>query len=311
MPPRQEDLLRLTRLAENASGAIGPVLLRVQADLFAGAPVRDAPTIAAFEALALAILPRSDADTASYVARRVSHLRETPQSVLSLLPTRDADEAQGRALQALVDEARADGALAATLLARDDVPAGEAARLYLHADADRRARIRSALAASGEAAPARLARPARPTIDGLVDAALARDVSRFSTLLSEALGVRSSGTPWRLSTPARRELLALALVAVGAPEEDCVRIFLTLDRDMARSVEAVFGLVEIVRRTPRSVAIRLLEAALDLRIAIAGRAAPRPEEASRETRERLAGRPATPRQALAAAAGIDRGRAAS
>lgn len=314
MSPRPQDLLRLTRLAAEANGDLAPVLLRVQADLFAGAPARDPATVAAFETLALAILPRSDADTASYVARRVSHLRETPQSVLCLLRTTERDDeagSHGRELQSLVDRARRDADLAATLLAREDVPATEAARLYLQADAACRARIRAGLAASGEASVGRLARPGRAAMDALVEAAAARDAALFGARLSDALGLEQPQPQWRFASPARRDLLALALVAIGAPEEDCVRIFLTLDMDIARSVGAVFGLVEIVRRTPRSVAIRVLEAALDLRVAIVRRAPPRPEDATREARDRLAGRLATPRQALAAAAGIDRSRAAS
>lgn len=304
MLPSSHDLLRLTRLAEKGTDALGPVLLRVQADLFAAAPVRDARTVAVFETFAQAILPRSDQETLSYVNRRIAHLRETPESVLRLLGTHDTAEAQGRDLQALVDRARNDAALARALLARDDLPASEAARLYLHADPADRARIRAALAAAGDASHARLTRPTRAMVQNLVDAARASDIALFGERLCKALGLGAAVSDWRFGLRSRRELLALALVAIGAPEEVCVRIFLTLDPEIARSVETVFGLVEIVRRTPRSVAVRIIEAALDLRIVIPRRAAPPLGELGREDRERLSARPAilTPRQALATAA---------
>ncbi|TVR09725.1 MAG: hypothetical protein EA385_06250 [Salinarimonadaceae bacterium] len=313
MLPSSHDLIRLTRLTKETNAALGPVLLRVQADLFASAPVRDSDAVAVFETFALAILPQSDDDTLTYVARRVARLRETPEPVLRLLEKVEGFEAQGRELQSLVDRARNDGALARALLLRDDLPASEAARLYLQADRAARARIRSALAESAEASPAGLARPSREVLNGLVGAAAARDAALFGGRLAMALGIGNATPDWRFGSRARRDLLALALVAIGAPEEVCIRVFLTLDPEIARSVAAVFGQVEIVRRTPRSVAIRLLEASLDLRIALPRRAGARPEETSRAERDRLAGRPAalTPRQVLAAATGTGRARAKS
>lgn len=323
MSPRHQDLIRLTLLAREANRDVAPTLLRVQADLFADAPSRDRPTVAAFEALALAMLPRADAETASYVAGRVAHLRETPDSVRSLLPSGDcvdAGRAQGRALQAMVDRARGDRELAATLLARDDLPAEEAARLYLHADAARRSGLRTALASSGALARNRLMRPDPRTLDELLACAARADAASFGARLSRALGVVGAQPDWRPRNEARRELLALGLVALGAPEEVCVRIFLTLDAVTARSVEAVFGLVEIVRRTPRSVALRIVEAALGLDLAIeAATAESRVSQAATENApgrgrktpaERAADAP-TPRQALAAAAGALRDRAVS
>src|SRR3712207_7197124 len=56
----------------------------------------------------------------------------------------------------------------------------------------------------------------------------------------------------RFDHEAHREVVALALVAAGLPSEDAIRVFLTLDREIARSVRAVFHLAEIARTTPRS-----------------------------------------------------------
>jgi hypothetical protein len=173
----------------------------------------------------------------------------------------------GRALQQLVERGRERPRLAAALLAREDLSVSDEAALYVHADAPRRARIRERLethapliAAIRSAA---LPRASDAACDDLLARAADGDGPGFRTSLTQILGVSPlSAALWRFDDEAHREFVALALVAVGIPSEDAIRIFLTLDRAVACSVWAVFHLAEIVRATPRAVALYLTEATL-------------------------------------------------
>lgn len=168
----------------------------------------------------------------------------------------------GRALARLVDRARADAELAAALLARPDLPASERAALYLAAPGREREAIRSDV----ERAPVPRAtphpRPSREAVDALVERARAGDVAGFEERLSALLGLEP-GTAFDMHRPERHDLLPLALAAAGIGEEDGVTILLTLHDAIARSVPTVFRLAGILRETPRSTAIRLVEAILD------------------------------------------------
>ncbi len=316
----RQDLDRLSWAAGHAIGGVEPLVLRIKADLFASARPRDAAAVSEFETLALPLLPKVDEATARYVADRVAHLPETPGSVLAALSERnvatppDVDARRfsallardepaidlrvasdpgvilhARPLQLLVDRARNRPDLARALLARDDLPASEAIRLYQHADRNQRARLREAYAASSATRrrSAAFARPSGEVVAGLVEAADARDGSRFGERLKDALGLARRPV-WRFDQPDRHEFLALALKSAGLREEDCIRIFLTLEPRIACSVTEVFVLVELIRTVPRSIAIGILEAALDVEVAMRPRnaaasdtaARPRPERAS-------------------------------
>lgn len=91
-PPLDEDLARLSSLAR-AGGAVAPMVLRVQADLFA-ASRRRAAEADAFGALAARLVPTVDADTAAHVARRVAALPETPLGVLQALGAHGGESAR-------------------------------------------------------------------------------------------------------------------------------------------------------------------------------------------------------------------------
>lgn len=327
--PSDLDLERLTSLA-TARDDVAPVVLRVQADLFAAARRRDDAEAAAFAELAVALLPRVDADTAAHVARRVAALPETPLSVATSLaacggeagrlvaalsphagalvrdPALDsplatlararradlsppeierlaalADPAidraladnprailQGRVRETLVARARTEERLADALLARSDLEPEDAAALYPHAEPARRAAILARLAATPRPSGAATVLP-RPPLDvaaALVGAAERSDRAAFGSQLALALGL-DSVPDWRFDEPARHDLLAFALLAAGLSEEAAIRIFLTLDPRIARSVETVFGLVARLRATPRSVAARLVSCVYDVTLA--------------------------------------------
>jgi hypothetical protein len=314
--PRHQDLLRLSVLAsrpDSGSGTnphatqehadLAAVLLRVQADLFAAAPVRDTATTAAFETLALTLLPKADRDTLAYVAAQVRNLPETPRPVLSLLvadgideapPAGSADTARAlagddpaidlalardlervlgpQAWSTLIRRATRRRDLAQVLLERPDIPALHAATLYRDASTDQRAHIRAELGylAGLQARKGQMVRPTQEATQRLIVAAQERDVGAFGALLASGLGLPTPPL-WRFGEPQRHDFLALALLALGISEEACIRIFLKLDHELACDTTAVFHLVELFRRTPRSVACLIIEAAYDITIQIPGR----------------------------------------
>jgi len=124
-----------------------------------------------------------------------------------------------------------------------------------------------ALAGAGMAGrrPMRLRRPPQEAVAELIAAAGKADAPAFGAHLARCLDI-TSAPAWRFEESERHDFLALAVSAIGLCEEDAIRIFLTLVPEIARSVAAVFGLVDIFRRTPRSVSAMILEAALDLQI---------------------------------------------
>ncbi|WP_052340811.1 DUF2336 domain-containing protein [Salinarimonas rosea] len=329
-PPLDEDLARLSALARDG-GAIAPVLLRVQADLFA-ASRRRADEAAAFAELAVRLLPRADADTATHVARRVAALPQTPAAVLQALAAHGGEAARlvaalapdapgaadtveppvaalararrgdlsldeiarlvarddpavdlalaenadaalgGRSLATLVERARGDRIplrtrLAGALLARDDLPADDAASLYAQADEPMRTRLLVGITAAprADAHPSVRPRPSAETVATLLAAAERGDRATFGSALAAALALETS-PDWRFHEPARHDLLALALRAAGLGEEETIRIFLTLDPGIARSVTIVYRLVGLIRGVPRSVAARIVEAVHGVRI---------------------------------------------
>lgn len=292
------DLSGLAALAHNPHLDLRPVILRVQADLFVAAPARDDATIEAFGALAAGLLPMVDDGTVLLVAAKLARCPDTPEEVLRLLisrggairrailarpdpaPEREDHPPVARSegptppehpaafprgeqdVEAALAEARSSGGLARQMLRRDDLTPGDAAVLYLHADAERRARIREGLlplAGLRGPLPPRAEAEAR---EALIDHAARGDVAGFAAVLSRVLGLGQPSPALALSGEAGQELLALALHAAGLAEEECVRIFLTLDRALARSVRGVFHLVDLVRATPRAVAAHVVEAVL-------------------------------------------------
>jgi uncharacterized protein (DUF2336 family) len=278
---RRQDLDRLSWISSNKKIDSWALILRVQAELFASVCTHERASIAAFESLALALIPRIDDEAAAHVMEVLADTPEAPATVIAALRTRLGMMAQpptkrpaggeetiagrGLELQAQVDRAHRDPHRARTLLLADDLPALEAARLYLFADHAQRENIRTALAGAGMAGrrPMRLNRPSPEAAASLLEASDQMDTAAFGARLAECMGL-ASVPEWRFQLSERHDLLALAVSAIGLGEEDAIRIFLTLVPEISRSVETVFGLVGIFRRTPRSVSTMILEAALDL-----------------------------------------------
>jgi hypothetical protein len=155
-------------------------------------------------------------------------------------------------------------AIACALLARDDLSAADEAVLYLAADAERRARILSRIAASAQFQRPHL--PLRLTtwqVEQLLEVARCGDVPELEKLLSSGLGLPPS-TQWRILEAGRHQLLALALRTLGVAEEDATRLFLTLHPALSHSVATVFGLVHTMRTVERATALALVEAILQV-----------------------------------------------
>jgi hypothetical protein len=164
----------------------------------------------------------------------------------------------------VVDElllrAKTRAALAHALLSRGDLSGPEEAALYDHADAGRRLQIRARLEPF-----AALQRGSRGAIPGEAVAELLEDArcskDAFAARLAALLGLPT--TPdWRFEHPARHDLLAIALAALGVPSEDAVRCFLTLDPAIAGSVTTVIHLAGLSRSVQPPLAATLLEAIL-------------------------------------------------
>lgn len=326
MPAATSDLSSLAALAWDPHLDVRHALLRVQAGLFAGAPVRDAEAVASFESLALGLLPGVDDATALAVARILAPVEDTPGSVIRFLVARGGAVARatiaearrlpegflpatlarnpdwadavasrrdlspadiaallaraepaidlalarnpavpldGSALACVVERARSRPDLAGAILARGDLPLDSRAALYLAAPPPERDAIRAAIAGAPALRASPLPRASREAIDALVADAAAQDRAGFEARLHALLGLAPPAPALDLAGPERHDLLALALAAAGVGETEAITVFLTLDDGIARSVATVFRLAALVRETPRSCAIRLVEAILD------------------------------------------------
>ena len=206
--------------------------------------------------VACALAGRADLDADTAV--RLSELRD--DGVDFALAMNRAIELPAFARDELIARAAERAALAQALLSRDDLSAPEEAALYVHADAARRGRIRARLE------PFAILRRALGATLGDAEVAellAAADDGRttFDARLADLLGV--SPTPaWRFEHPSRHELLAIALAALGAPSETIVRLLLTVEPSIARSVPTVFALAALTRELEQPLAATLLEAFL-------------------------------------------------
>ena len=153
-------------------------------------------------------------------------------------------------LGGLVERAACDPILAAALLRRPDLGTFDRAVLFAAADSLTRDAIRAEL--DGALAPAHRHLPDASTAfrDRVVQAAGLGTARAVSEMLKERLPLLDTGR-LDLSQPAGQELFVLALGAAGLAAEDSIRIVLTLDVDVARSVAIVFRLAEVARSTSR------------------------------------------------------------
>ncbi|MBM6581347.1 hypothetical protein ILT44_14220 [Microvirga sp. BT689] len=167
--------------------------------------------------------------------------------------------------QELLRRARHRSALARIFLDRSDLPADEAASLYLAAGPERRATIREHLSAL--LAERRLSLSCSLTeedIAELLRASRKGDVERLETLLT-AFFCFPAPTEWRVLEIGRHRLLALALKALGLDRTNAIRIFLSLHPALSYPLSVIRELARDVRDIPAPVALALVEAILGVR----------------------------------------------
>lgn len=273
-----QDLRGLAALAQSKGPDLRATLLRLQTRGFVDAPSRNRHLAAAYEALALGLIPLVSDTVLDEIRDALAGVPDAPLRVLEALRSSGRIEAasadadlerardlgvtlDGHALREMVARARTDRPLAAALLARSEPSALDRAALYLFADDESRDAIRRGL--ETRAAVNAGAQPALDAKSRTLMLAIARSGSLGG--LAVAMGLALRIPPMRrlsFAEPAQAELLALCLVAVGLEIGDCVRILLTVDAELARSVHRVFHLSAICRRTSRGAATALVRAAL-------------------------------------------------
>jgi len=313
----------LTDLSDLSGTDACAALLKLNAEMFAAAPVRDRESIETFEALALGFLPKADRATLREIARIVTGCPDTPPSVLDYLRRHAPDmrdampqrktwsvslsdgpslaTAKGRAhlasgdrlegttaarILALREEASEDllaanpafssshpefhqlvrraterPALARILLQRADLSTAQESCLYLAADRERRRLIRQRIMGTLVQASASPLHLREYDAVALSAAAADGDIARFERLLTQAFGFPGT-TEWRILQIGRHLLLALALKALGMPQKDAIRIFLTLHPALSYPLSAIRELARETRDAPGPVALGLIEAIL-------------------------------------------------
>jgi hypothetical protein len=153
-------------------------------------------------------------------------------------------------------------------LQRTDLGPLDLAPLYLHGSLEERDRILRGIDAVAvlRRGPGSTMRADRNACERLIDLAADGDVETFEERLGALLNLAAPLTR-DYRNEAHQELLALSLLAIGMPEEDAVRIFLTLTHEIARSVRAVFRLAQLYRTTSRTAASYVIEAVLEPTVA--------------------------------------------
>lgn len=167
----------------------------------------------------------------------------------------------GPAWHLLVERARGRPRLARRALARPEATASDRAALYGFAGEGERDRVRQDLAAGLDSAQ-RLG-PILPVAlrETILAHADAGNVAGLLRLVGDGLGSLEP-LSLDLGQEGGRELLVLALLSLGLEPDGCIRVSLTLDDRIARSIPAVFRLAEVARTTSRAVACRILACAV-------------------------------------------------
>lgn len=160
------------------------------------------------------------------------------------------------ALDLLVPRATGRPALGAAILGRVDLPANALTPLFLQASLARRLAMVDATAAIEGVSPA----PRRPAASAeelteLAAAAMTDQAEGFARLA--ALFGAGPAFAERLAQDQTRQLSALTLIACGASPEAATRFLIGLGDDTARSVNRIYGLVELMRMLTPGVARRL------------------------------------------------------
>lgn len=165
----------------------------------------------------------------------------------------------------LIERSRQNERLSRALLQRQDLSVRERAVFYARLDRIGRQRLREALENQpGPGTTTRMLPLLRDEdVVRLVSAARSRDSELFQLELASVSSLET-GQIAALLADRSGELLALLLVGLGIEPEDGGIIFISGDDDIAHSVDAVFGLVALMRTIARSTAETIVAATCGL-----------------------------------------------
>jgi uncharacterized protein (DUF2336 family) len=153
--------------------------------------------------------------------------------------------------------------IARALLSRGDLQPIERAALFLVADKTVRTEILESVEAFVAAEDERSTPIAAPPelVAGLETAARSGDAQAFRAMMSLGLGT-SPEKVTRVIEDRSGEALAIALVALGVPDEAATRIFMFRDPLIGQSTQRVFALVDLSRRISPEAALLITSSVL-------------------------------------------------
>lgn len=192
----------------------------------------------------------------------IAHLIERDDAAIDLtLVQSTAISLPPELLGTLIERARTHVGLAKALMQRADLTFADKAAFYVQGDTSARRDLREGLERNANLSPrAGLPLLRDEEVLRLISTARARDPEIFSNELATLSGL-SLDTILTIQADKSCELLALLLVALGIDPEDGAIVFISGEEDVAYSVKAVFGLVELMRTTSRGTADRIVRAA--------------------------------------------------
>lgn len=203
-------------------------------------------------------LAAQDALDAATIERLLVLREEACEEILAANP---AFASSMTAFHRVVRRAVERPALARILLQRVDLSVAQESCLYLTADRERQRLIRQRIAASYAQASAASRRLAEHDVAALRKAASEGDDAGVERLLTQAFGF-ANPVEWRLLQIGRHPLLALALKALGVPEQDAISIILPLHPALSYPLSAIRELVRTMRDVSGPVALVLVETIL-------------------------------------------------
>jgi hypothetical protein len=246
---------RLVDLACRDGVDVRPTLLRVLTDLYVQKPTHSADEITQYVELALGLVDTVDDATRAAVAASLSGYVAAPPAVLARLGMTAPAAAPVSAV--LPDVDFASPATAAQDADTDPATAPDLTDLFFSSSTEDRRLILLYLDAAATTS-VRLPTPASAdVIQGIENAALARNTNEFSRLLERALCL-PRGLGARIAADASGEPIVVAAKALGMKAAVLQRVLLFLNPAVGQSVQRVYDLADLFDELTREAAERML-----------------------------------------------------
>ncbi len=233
---------------------VRPTLLRVLTDLYVQKPTHSAEEVTQYVELALGLVDTVDDATRAAVAASLSGYAAAPAAVLARLGM-TASAAQSAVLP--------DVDFAAPAVATQDTDTASTldidslTDLFFSSNSEDRRLILLYLDAAATTS-VRLPAPASAdVIQGIENAALARNTHEFSRLLERALRL-PRGLGARIAADASGEPIVVAAKALGMKAAVLQRVLLFLNPAVGQSVQRVYDLADLFDELTREAAERML-----------------------------------------------------